>query len=264
MTWQKSFEPMIKRLTFTALMIFVMTLSSCGKSNKKFDNFSEVKQLLLEKVYYDNRKTFYCKCRFSKNKKVRCRTGKGKRSRTVEWEHVVPASRFGKTFDQWKSKKSWECILPELIQMITGLRCRRTSGRENLRNKSKEYRLMESDMYNLVPAVGRINQKRSNLDFGIIPGEKRQFGACDFEVSPKFAEPAPGIRGDIARIYFYMSHAYPERIKLEPEEKRFFEKWNESDPVDQWECTRGRRIEKLQGSKNPILKAACKAASYSY
>jgi len=116
-------------------------------------------------------------------------------------------------------------------------------------------------MYNLVPAVGLINQKRSNLNYGIIPGEKRNFGACDFEVSSKFAEPAPEIRGDIARTYFYMKATYPDRIKLEPEEKQLFKKWNESDPVDKWECERGRRIKKLQGNKNPILNAACQAAS---
>lgn len=119
---------------------------------------------------------------------------------------------------------------------------------------------MESDMYNLVPAVGYINQKRSNLDFGMIPGEKRKFGACDFETSQEVIEPAPGIRGDIARIYFYMSDAYPDRITLGPEERGLFEKWNKSDPVDKWECKRGRRIERLQGNRNSILHAACKAA----
>ncbi len=33
-------------------------------------------------------------------------------------------------------------------------------------------------MYNLVPAVGEINGLRSNYSFGIIPGEKREFGSC--------------------------------------------------------------------------------------
>ena len=44
---------------FIVFIILVLLLNSCGKSNKKFEHFSEVKQLLLEKVYYDNRKTFY-------------------------------------------------------------------------------------------------------------------------------------------------------------------------------------------------------------
>lgn len=242
-------------------ILFVLLLNACGESNKKFESFSEVKQLLLEKVYYDKKKTFYCQCSFSKKKKVRCKTGKGKRAEFIEWEHIVPASKFGKTFKHWKSKKSWECILPKLIQKITGFKCRRTSGRTNLRRKSKEYRLIESDMYNLVPAIGLINQKRSNLPYGIIPKEKREFGRCDFEVSGNIVEPAPEIRGDIARTYFYMRNAYPDSVKLDPAEERLFKKWDKSDPVDQWECERSRRIEKLQGNENTVLKEACRQAS---
>lgn len=242
-------------------IIFILILNSCGKSNKKYENFSEVKQLLLEKVYYDNRKTFYCKCSFTKKKKVRCKTGKGKRAKSVEWEHIVPASRFGNTFNQWKSKESWECILPEFLQTITGFKCRKTSGRQNLRKKSKEYRLMESDMYNLVPAVGLINQKRSDLNYGLISGEKRVFGSCDFEVSGNVAEPASEIRGNIARTYFYMNNVYPGRIKLDSEEKKMFLKWDKSDPVDKWECERSRRIKKLQGNENTFVEDACRKTS---
>ena len=120
---------------------------------------------------------------------------------------------------------------------------------------------MESDMYNLVPAVGLINQKRSNLRYGLISGEKRAFGSCDFEVSGNIAEPAPEIRGDIARIYFYMNNAYPERIKLDSKEKKMLLKWDKSDPVDKWECERCRRIERLQGNENTFVKDACRKAS---
>jgi deoxyribonuclease-1 len=59
-------------------------------------------------------------------------------------------------------------------------------------------------MYNLVPAVGEINALRSNYSFGIIPGERREFGECDMEIKNRKAEPPPNVRGDIARIYFYM------------------------------------------------------------
>ena len=112
-------------------------------------------------------------------------------------------------------------------------------------------------MYNLVPAVGFINQKRSNLPYGEIPGEKRKFGSCDFEVENGLVEPLPNIRGNIARIYFYMNNAYPDRIKLNKEELKMFKAWDRSDPVDKWECTRCRRIERLQGNENPVLKKAC-------
>ena len=44
-------------------------------------------------------------------------------------------------------------------------------------------------MYNLVPAVGEINGLRSNYSFGMISGEKREFGSCDMEIESRKAEP---------------------------------------------------------------------------
>ena len=63
-------------------------------------------------------------------------------------------------------------------------------------------------MFNLVPAVGEINGLRQNYSFGMIPGEKREFGTCDMEIENKKAEPPPEVRGNVARIYFYMDAAY--------------------------------------------------------
>lgn len=40
------------------------------------------------------------------------------------------------------------------------------------------------------------------------PGEDRIFGTCDFEFESDEAEPKEDIRGDIARIYFYMKQTY--------------------------------------------------------
>lgn len=61
---------------------------------------------------------------------------------------------------------------------------------------------MQADMYNLVLAVGELNTDRSNYHFSIIPVEKREYGACDFEVDGKLVEAKEDIRGDIARTYF--------------------------------------------------------------
>jgi deoxyribonuclease-1 len=59
---------------------------------------------------------------------------------------------------------------------------------------------MESDLYNLVPAIGEINGLRSNYSFAMIPGEKREFGTCDMEIENRKAEPRPEVRGNIASI----------------------------------------------------------------
>jgi deoxyribonuclease I len=46
---------------------------------------------------------------------------------------------------------------------------------------------------------------RSNYSMAMIEGEQRQFGACDVEIAERKIEPRPEIRGDIARIYLYMT-----------------------------------------------------------
>jgi len=117
---------------------------------------------------------------------------------------------------------------------------------------------MEADMYNLVPAGGEMNADRSNKQYGIIQGEPREYGKCDFEVNEKNAEPRPEIRGDIARIYFYFAAAYPKSGILSDKNKKIFEIWDKEDPADKAECDRAKIIEKLQGNKNLILEKACK------
>lgn len=246
------------------LMITVMlTVTACGteqtsqKGNSKYESFTEVKEILLKKIYDTRRITFYCGCTFYENKSVRCRVGEGNRARRIEWEHVVPASRFGKTFRSWKKQESLTCRIPSFIREIFSIKCESLSARENARRESKAYRLMESDMYNLVPAIGLINQERQNYPYGIISGEKRAFGNCDFEVEGKKVEPAPYIRGDIARIYFYMDDAYPGRNLLSDDEERMFRVWEREDPVDKWECERCKKIESFQGNMNIFVRKPC-------
>lgn len=245
-----------------AILFLLFLFSGCDtrKGNTTFQSFQEVKDILEKEVYHDHRISFYCGCHFSKNKKVRCKTGEGKRAKTIEWEHVVPASRFGNTFESWESSESWQCRLPVLLRKILFLKCRKYSGRENARRGSEAYRLMESDMHNLVPAVGLINQRRSNRLYGIIPGEVRAFGRCDFEVADDTAEPAPHIRGDIARIYYYMAFAYEDRMTLSEAERQMFQVWDMEDPVDEWECERSMRIERIQDNVNPYVEERCREA----
>jgi len=109
---------------------------------------------------------------------------------------------------------------------------------------------MESDLYNLVPAVGEINGLRSNYSFGMISGEQREFGACDMEIVNRKAEPPENVRGNIARTYMYMESSYPGHGIISKKNRKLFEAWNKMDPVDEWECERARRIEEIQGNEN--------------
>jgi len=116
---------------------------------------------------------------------------------------------------------------------------------------------MQADMYNLYPAIGEVNGRRSNYSMAIIEGEKREFGKCDIEISGRKIEPREEIRGEIARTYLYMDSAYPDRGIISKKNRKLFNAWNKSDPVDEWECERAKRIEKIQGNMNEVVMRDC-------
>ena len=196
----------------------------------------------LAKIYVDFPETFYCSCpmNFIKGKpfpdlqacnyKFRKQLNRASR---IEWEHVVPTSRFGNKLPCWKN-----------------------GGRKNCR-KDLVFKRMEADMHNLVPSVGEINGDRSNHQFGVIPGEDQIYGSCDFEINFKErrVEPKESIRGNIARRYLYFAQTYT--MPLSERETTTINNWNDSYPVDEKECQIHSLISNLQGSENPFVKISC-------
>jgi len=241
------------RILIPFLMVALLPAFVLAEGNTTNDSFNKAKKALFKSIYHDHRYTFYCDCPFDQGKRIIpsdqfTLRKKSKRSERIECEHIVPAHAFGQSFKEWREGDS-QCV---------DRKGRAFKGRGCASKVSMDYRYMESDMYNLVPAVGEKNGDRSNYEFGEIPGEKREYGACDFEVEDGIAEPAPEIRGDIARIYFYMDWAYPGHGILSKKKRKLFEVWDKQDPVDSWECERCRRIERVQGNVNPIVKSRCK------
>jgi len=91
----------------------------------------------------------------------------------------------------------------------------------------------------------------------IINGEKRKCDKCDVEIKNKKVEPKESIRGEIARTYLYMDSVYPGRGIISKKNRKLFDTWNQSDPVDEWECERAKRIEKIQGNRNEVVMRDC-------
>ena len=91
----------------------------------------------------------------------------------------------------------------------------------------------------------------------IIVGEKREYGECDVEIKKGKFEPREEIRGEIARTYMYMDSVYPGRGIISRKNWKLFGSWHKSDPVDEWECERARRIEKIQGNRNLVVLGNC-------
>ena len=244
---------MKKIIIIMALLCMTFASGALGGGNTTFQSFNKSKKTLLKKVYYDHHLTFYCGCPFDEKKKLEpCDHYTPKkintRSQRIEWEHVVPAAHFGQSFKEWREGK--EACVDSKGKSFKGRKC---AEKTNI-----AYRYMQSDMYNLYPAIGEINGLRSNYRFDMVAGENREFGPCDFEIEGRVAEPPEPVRGDIARTYQYMDIAYPGHGIIGKSSKKLFKAWSAQDPVDEWECERCKRIEALQGNENSIVKDACK------
>ena len=247
---------MKKLASFIASLALIVLIGGSAwpddKGNTKLQSFNKAKKILLRQVYQDHHTTFYCQCPFTKDKEILSSSKytpkkKWKRAHRLEWEHIVPAHAFGQSFIEWRQGHP-KCV---------NRKGKAFKGRNCAQKVNMKFRYMQADMYNLVPAVGEINGLRSNYSFGIIPGEKREFGPCDMEIENQKAEPPPGVRGNIARTYFYMDWAYPGHGIISKKNRKLFQAWDNQDQVDDWECERGRRIEAIQGNENPFVKEAC-------
>ena len=229
------------------LLAAILLLTSTFAVAEHPSSFSAAKRILDRQIYTGaDRVTFYCSCDYAPapNPDNPNRTRltpdadscgleprkNANRAGRIEWEHVVPAWEFGHQLQCWQE-----------------------GGRKGCR-KDGVFKRMEADLYNLVPAVGELNGDRSNFRFGMIEGEPRKYGACDFEVDFKqrVAEPPESVRGDIARTYFYMEHQYGLRISRK--QRQLFEAWGRMDPVDAAERARAKRIEAIQGNGNPFVR----------
>ena len=103
-------------------------------------------------------------------------------------------------------------------------------------------------------AGGEVNGDRLNHPFATVEGEPRRYGSCDFEVggSPKAAEPADAVRGELARAMLYMADQYGVDVRMSREALLA---WHESDPPAAWEIERAQRIEAATGLENPHIGA---------
>ena len=95
-------------LIFLSSCSSTKTVSSSQAYNQNtiITSFSKSKKLLL-KVYKDNPFTLYCGCSYNGKKPNLSSCGyipkkNNKRANRIEWEHVVPAHAFGKSFTEWR------------------------------------------------------------------------------------------------------------------------------------------------------------------
>lgn len=245
----------MKKIIFAVVFVLLGVLQSeyTGRKNK---TFSQAKKLLLEKVYFDHHETFYCKAQFDKKGNVTLPVGfetkkHQKRSARIEWEHVIPAENFGRNFVEWRNGHP-DCITSQ---------GKKFSGRKCAEKTNPLFAKMQADMYNLYPAIGSVNALRSNYNYVEIGNSKTAitFGTCPMKIDGRKAEPPAYTKGAIARTYLYFENEYSV-YRMSSSQRKMMQAWDKTYPVDQWECERNKRIEKIQKNENKIVKDACQKA----
>lgn len=240
-----------------------------NNGNRYSQSFYAVKKVMLDKIYYDNKRTLYCNAEFDKYKRIKKIIGftlpdvrevdfkvydisseeLELKAERMEWEHIVPAVNFGRSFKEW-SQGHQNCV---------SRKGKRYKGRICAEQESEDFRYMYTDMYNLYPAIGAVNYLRSNFnftDFNQRDNVKNIFGNCQLKISRNKVEPDNRIKGLIARTYFYMEQTY-SRYKIGEPMRGILKIWDKKYPVTPWECQRAYRIEKVQGNANEIVKKEC-------
>lgn len=134
---------------------------------------------------------------------------------------------------------------------------------------------MRSDLFQVYPTDGYVNNKRGHMPFGENNGESYQshggyskVGHCTTEGYQGLVfEPANEYKGDLARTYFYMATRYENQISgwgggvfgngtypgMANWTLKMLIRWAKNDPVSEKEIKRNNEVYKLQHNRNPFI-----------
>ncbi len=209
---------------------------------------------ILNDIYSDNSFTFFCGCEFRENgvNYQKCSYYpkiNNKNAHKIKWVKIIRMN------DIIKNNTKLKKINKKCINKNWG---KRKKNKCVKKNKIKLLNKLKKDLHLVYPVISQISKLTFNKDFKIINKEKRKFGECDLEVNKRFVEPRDEIKGDIARLYKYVSVKYEKDNLITKKKDKLFNTWSKNDPADDWECKRSEMIEKETGIVNPILKKLCK------
>lgn len=218
-----------------------------------FYDYQDAKKIMEKKVVHDHRLTIYCGASFDADKNIYPDYGfalagaADAQRQAMNWEHAVPVAEFGQNFYEWREGA------PECVH-----KGRPFKGRKCAELANKMFRRMAGDMYNLFPAIAAVNSARGDKRYAELPNIGNSFGSCAAKVTQCKFEPPDAAKGQVARAVLYMDANY-DSFELEPAQKKLFNSWNSQFQVDEWECLRAKRIEKIQGNENVFVKKPCVA-----
>lgn len=211
-------------------------------------NFEQAK-VQLKQIYQGHERTFYCDCAISWVGRSGGRVDHDScgfaiysprglpseatiaRAARSEVEHIIPISWIGRQLTCWQK-----------------------GGRKNCQASDSLFNKIEADLFNLTYAVGQINGLRSDLPFAMVTDNiSNQFGRCDIKIDTKNrkVQPKADIRGDIARVAFYMADRY--NLTLSRQDQQLYLAWHKQDPVSELELLRHNRTAALTQRNNPFV-----------
>lgn len=207
-------------------------------------SFAKAKKIAWQ-LFSDHRKTLYCQCQFDDRHQVdlaSCNMLSAeffKRAHRVEWEHMMAAENFGRQFACWR-----EALCEKNGKRYKGRRCcQKIDGK---------FRHIEAELYNLWPAVGLVNEARSNFRFSMLEN-KQLFYGCSFAVDKQArrVEPADEAKGIVARANLFVADHYA--ISISKAQRQLFNAWNKQFPPSLWEKEWARRVAEIEGYNNAYI-----------
>ncbi|MES3036710.1 MAG: endonuclease [Bdellovibrionota bacterium] len=231
-------------MTLPLAKVFVLTIMfQVPFSAMALKNFNEAKKFLTHNLELFDSKTIYCGCpvngRIVDVRACGYKIHKDpRRASRLEWEHVVPAENFGRSFIEWREGGP-KCH--KKGKPFRGRKCAATNP---------EFAQIEGDLYNLFPEIGELNGLRSNYSMAAIPGEATRFGACAVKLEGRKFEPMDQAKGIVARTYIHMDRKYPGRGIVSEKNEALFAVWNHEYPITPLECERWKAIEKKQKDRH--------------
>ncbi|MDN3698417.1 endonuclease [Vibrio cortegadensis] len=128
-----------------------------------------------------------------------------------------------------------------------------------------------TDIHHLRPTDASINSERSNLEFDNGGSPTSESPAAGNKKDGDSFEPRDAVKGDVARMMFYMATRYEGKDTSDVSNPdlelvstvsgngtalgnvcRLLE-WNTADPIDDFEFERNSKIQKIQGNRNPFV-----------
>lgn len=219
------------------LKIFVLAVSIIAITTvlATAQTFTQTKRELMN-LYAKHPYSFYCHCRFDRFKRVFCTDDEftcrnvSSRCAKIEFDHLYPASAFGKFRACWRTKS---------CSTKAGKKYR---GRRCCEKTDSEFALIEADPHNLVPVIGQINGDRRDYFFGDLHEKPYQYGNCQVVIDKqaKIIQPPTEARGWIGRDYLYMHQKY--KLPLTVEQTKLYNTWDKQYPPTQWETKLNQEI----------------------